>query len=99
MFNNLPVPAMGVALALAGTTALASRIALRSLAVVAAALAVWSLVAALMFGLALPVALNAITDAVPRQALRTSSIKTAVQILAYTTFFVWTVRFSLTKSR
>ena len=99
MFNNLPVPAMGVALALAGTTALGSRFAMRTLTVVAGVLVVWSLVAAVLFGLTLPVALNAVTDAVPRRALLSSGVKTALQIVLYTTFFVWAVRFSLTKSR
>ncbi len=99
MFNNLPVPAMGVALSLAGTTALKSRIVRRALAVVASVLAVWSLVGAVLFGLTVPVAFAAVTDAVPRQALLTSTIKTTVQILVYTPFFLWAARVSLRSPR
>jgi hypothetical protein len=99
MFNNLPVPAMGVALGRAGASALESWGAKRVVAVVAAILAVWSLVAAVLFGLTLPLALGTVTEPAPRQALLTSAVKTAVQILAYTAFFFWTVRFAWTRNR
>jgi len=95
MFNNLPVPAMGVGLALAGSTGADSLGGRRVAAIVAALLATWSMVAAVLLGLTLPLALGAVTEAGPRQALVSSSVKTCVQIIAYTAFFVWAVRFAL----
>ena len=99
MFNNLPVPAMGVGLALAGSTGAESLVGRRVAAIVAAVLAMWSLIAAVLLGLTLPLALGVVTEAGPRQALVSSSVKTCVQIIAYTAFFVWAVRFALSRKQ
>lgn len=98
MFNNLPVPAMGLGLALAGASAIHATRARRAVGAVALLLAIWSLGAALLFGLTLPLALRSVTDPAPRQALVTSTVKTAVQILVYTAFFFWTVRSAWSRS-
>ncbi len=96
MFNNLPVPAMGVGLALAGATGLDSFSAKRSMAVVAGLLVAWSLVAIVFYALTLPLAWNATAaEPAPRQALLSSAVKTVVQFVVYTLFFAWGVRFAL----
>jgi len=94
MFNNLPVPAMGLGLALASASARRATRATRAVGVVAAVVAIWCLVGALLYGLTLPLALGSITEPGPRQALVTSSVKTLVQILLYTLFFLWLARLS-----
>ena len=99
MFNNLPVPAMGVGLAVAGSTGADSLGGRRVAAIIAALLATWSVVGAVLLGLTLPLALGAVTEAGPRQALVSSSVKTCVQIIAYTAFFVWAVRFALSRKQ
>lgn len=94
MFNNLPVPAMGVGLTLASAAARNARRLLRTVGVISLILALWALVGAVLFGLTLPLALNSVAEAVPRQALLTSSIKTTVQIVAYEALFLWLARFA-----
>ena len=99
MFNNLPVPAMGIGLGLAGATGVRSAKGSRAVSLVAGVLAVWCLLAAVFFGLTLPLALGSITEPGPRQALMTSMTKTIVQFVAYTAFFVWAFRFAWSRFR
>ena len=99
MFNNLPVPVMGLGLALAGASALNATTARRAVGAVALLLAVWSLGAALLFSLTVPLALRSVSEPAQHQAVLTSAVKTAVQILVYTVFFFWTVRFAWTRNR
>ncbi|HJU75731.1 MAG TPA: hypothetical protein VJ717_18450 [Gemmatimonadaceae bacterium] len=99
MFNNLPVPSMGVGLALAATSALESVRGQRVVGGVALLLVIWSLVGAVFFALTLPLALGAINEPGPRQALMTSTVKTGVQIVVYTVFYVWAVRFAWVRAR
>jgi hypothetical protein len=95
MFNNLPVPAMGLGLTLASAAARNERKLVRGIAIVALILALWALLGAVLFGLTLPLALNSIVEPSPRQALLRSSIKTTVQIVAYEALFLWLARFAL----
>lgn len=95
MFNNLPVPAMGVGLTLASASARNARKLVRGIAIIALILALWALLGAVLFGLTLPLALSSVTEAAPRQALLTSSIKTTVQIVAYEALFLWLARFAM----
>lgn len=81
--NNMPVPAMGLALVLAYAAA-AGRTGLL------AAAATWSIVlviclgvAGVFYGLDVPLALKAVTDPVPRNALRAGIIKGVVSLIAY----------------
>lgn len=99
MFNNLPVPSMGVGLSLAGASALESDRARRVVGGIAVLLVLWSLVGAVFFALTLPLALTAVTDPGPRQALMTSTIKTSIQIVIYTIFYIWVARFALSSTR
>ncbi|MGQ0641205.1 MAG: hypothetical protein ACT4P6_10615 [Gemmatimonadaceae bacterium] len=99
MFNNLPVPSMGIGLALAGAIAVESPGAKRLVAVMAGLLAAWSLVAAVFFGLTLPLAWSAMSEPAARQTLITSIVKTVVQFVVYTLFFGWVVRFSRLPAR
>lgn len=94
MFNNLPVPAMGLALALTSASARDARKTVRAVAVIALVLALWSVVAAVLFGLTFPLALSSVIDAAPRQALLGGSVKTMVQIVAYTALFLWIAWFA-----
>lgn len=94
MFNNLPVPAMGLGLTLASASARNAHKLVRALAIIALILALWALLGAVLFGLTLPLALNSVAEAAPRQALLTSSIKTTVQIVAYEALFLWLARFA-----
>lgn len=94
MFNNLPVPVMGLGLTLLSGTAREGRKTVRACAVVAVVLALWTLVGAVLFGLTLPLALQNVTEQVPRQALLTSSVKTTIQIVVYEAFFLWLARFA-----
>jgi len=94
MFNNLPVPAMGLGLAFASAATRSAMGVTRAVGVVAAVLAIWCLVGAVLYGLTLPLALGTITEPGPRQALVTSSVKTVVQILLYSGFFLWLARLS-----
>jgi len=88
MFNNLPVPAMGLGLTLVSASAQNARKVVRAIVVIAAIFALWSLVAAVLFGLTLPLAFNSVSEPGPHQALLTSSIKTTVQIVAYEALFL-----------
>lgn len=99
MFNNLPVPSMGVGLALAGAAALESVRVQRIVGGIALLLVIWSLVGAVLFVLTVPLALGTITEAGPRQALMTSIVKTSAQIVVYIVFYVWAVRFAWTRAR
>jgi hypothetical protein len=94
MFNNLPVPAMGLGLTLVSASAHNARKVVRAIVVIAAIFALWSLVAAVLFGLTLPLAFNSISEPGPHQALVTSSIKTTVQIVAYVALFLSLARFA-----
>ena len=87
MFNNLPVPVMGLGLTLVSASALNARKVVRAIVIITAIFALWSLIAAVLFGLTLPLAFNSVSDPGPHQALLTSSIKTTVQIVAYEALF------------
>ncbi len=99
MFNNLPVPAMGLGLLFASASARRATRVTRAVGVIATVIAIWCLVGALLYGLTLPLALGSITEPGPRQALVTSSVKTAVQIVLYAGYFLWLARLSWTWDR
>jgi hypothetical protein len=81
--NNMPVPSMGLALVLAYAAAAGKRGLL-------AAVAAWSIVvtlclavSAVFYALDVPLALRAVTEPVPRNALRAGIIKAVVSLIAY----------------
>lgn len=94
MFNNLPVPVIGLGLTLLSATARNATTGVRTVALLASVLALWTLVAAVLFGLTLPLALNSVREAIPRQALMQSVAKTTVQIVAYEALLLYLAIFS-----
>lgn len=98
-FNNFPVPALGLALAAASSVARTATRSLQMIAVVAGILAALCLLSALLFALAVPLALGAASDAPAHRAIFTAAVKTGVQILAYNAFFLWIARYSWLRSR
>lgn len=98
-FNNFPVPAMGLGLAVASGIAQEKRGLLRVVAIVAATLAALSLLSAVLFALALPLALGAAPEGPTHRAVFSAALKTGLQLLAYLAFFLWILRLSWRHSR
>jgi hypothetical protein len=86
--NNMPVPAMGLALVLAYAVAEARTGMLAALAVWSVVMVVFLAVAGVFYGLDLPLALRAVTDEIPRRALRAGIIKGVVSLVAYVAMYV-----------
>lgn len=91
--NNMPVPAMGLALIVAHAIAWARRGELIALAVWASVVVVWLLGAAVLYGLDTPVALRAVQDPAMRRALMSGILKGGVALMVYLAFHIWVVVF------
>jgi hypothetical protein len=81
--NNLPVPAMGLALLLAYGVASGRSGVLGAVAVWGIVMTMLLLTAAVFYGLNVPLALRSVTDAVPRAGLRSAMIKAVVAMIVY----------------
>ena len=81
--NNMPVPSMGLALVLAYAAAAGKRGILAAVAAWSAVVTLFLCVAGVFYALDVPLALRAVTEPVPRGALRAGIIKGVVSLIAY----------------
>ena len=87
--NNLPVPAMGLALVLAHAVAHERRSQLAAVGVWSAAVVLFLGVCAVFYALDVPLALRAVQDPVMRRGLKAGVIKGVASLLMYGLFHLW----------
>ena len=97
--NNMPVPAMGLALVLAYAAAERSVGALIAVAVWGAVVTIFLGVAAVFYGLDVPLALRAVQDPVAIRGLKAGMIKAVVSLIGYGGFHVWAAVFAIRRMR
>jgi len=97
--NNLPVPAMGLALVLARAAADRRRGQLVVIGVWSVLVVLFLLVSAVLYGLDVPLALRAVREPVQRSGLRSGMVKAVIALLAYFAFHLWAAVFAFRRSR
>ncbi len=97
--NNMPVPAMGLALLLAYAAAERNVGVLVAVAVWGVVMTVFLSVAAVFYGLDVPLALRAVQDPVALRGLKTGMIKAVISLIGYGGFHVWATVFAIRRMR
>ena len=97
--NNMPVPAMGLALLLAYAAAERNVGVLVAVAVWGAVMTVFLSVAAVFYGLDVPLALRAVQNPVALRGLKTGMIKAVISLIGYGGFHVWAAVFAIRRMR
>ena len=97
--NNMPVPAMGLALLLAYAAAERNVGVLLTVAVWGAVMTVFLSVAAVFYGLDVPLALRAVQNPVALRGLKTGMIKAVISLIGYGGFHVWATVFAIRRMR
>jgi hypothetical protein len=89
MMDGLPVPTLGLVGIVGAARARGSRAAAQAGAVMLGSLALWVVLAGVLYATTLPIALRSVTDPVIRSGLHKAVIKTAVQCVAYPIGLSW----------
>ena len=97
--NNMPVPAMGLALMLAYAAAERDVGVLVTVAVWGVVMTVFLSVAAVFYGLDVPLALRAVQNPVALRGLRTGMIKAVILLIGYGGFHLWAAVFAIRRMR
>jgi hypothetical protein len=97
--NNLPVPAMGLALVLAFAAADRRRGQLVTVGLWSGLVVLFLLVSAVFYALDVPLALRAVQEPVPRAGLRSGMVKAVAAFLTYLGFHLWATVFAFRRSR
>jgi hypothetical protein len=97
--NNLPVPAMGLALVLAHGAAEDRKGELVAVGLWAALMALCLVVAAVFYGLDVPLALRSVQEPVARTSLKSGMVKAVAALIAYLAFHIWAAVFAFRRAR
>ncbi len=97
--NNMPVPAMGFALVLAGAAARDRRAQLLGAAVWSIAVTLFLAGCAVFYVLDVPLALRSVQEPVARSGLQAGIIKAAAALVAYGLFHIWSAVFAIRRLR
>lgn len=87
--NGMPLPVLGTALLLGSAMARGHRTAALVGVVAGLAFAVAVLLAAVLYGLTVPVAFTAVTDPLALQGLKKAVVRSVVQLVAYPAILVY----------
>jgi len=97
--NNLPVPAMGLALVLAHGVAAERRGQLAAVGIWSAFVVLFLAVCAVFYALDVPLAMRAVQDPVMRRALKAGVVKAVASLGAYGLFHMWSAVFAFRRYR